>query len=256
MYEVATFIPIEKTIKKDVLDYLNENSMSLPDHPLIKDYFSLPEETDVNIESNFYVGSKTGSKPKRQTIKQNPPRFTVWKSQTEQLASPEEWPQKDHSFLDLLNKAKGTTLDKQRFSKELETLNLSKEDQIFATKLAEKESSFRPFVPNQLGYFGYYQFGKDALKDVGFTKEDLKNPINQHIALLRYKEKNVKPFKDYIGKIVNGIKLTENKIAAAAHLAGASGLKDWLNNTEITKFAKRGFTDANGTHITKYLKEF
>lgn len=64
------------------------------------------------------------------------------------------------------------------------------------------------------------------------------------------------PLNKYVGQVVHGITLTKNALRAAAHLAGASGVKDWINGTKNTDFAKRGFVDANGTHITKYLKEF
>lgn len=255
MDNVAIFEPIEKTIQNELIDYYSENGLELPNNSLILDYLNWKNPSKIESENTFYAG-KVGSKPRKTQPKQNLPKFSLSKAAKEIYSSTENWPQKDHTISDALTNSKDISLNKKRFSDEIKALSLPKEDEIYATKMAEKESSFRPFITNQLGYFGYYQFGKTAMKDVGFTKEDLKNPINQHIALLRYKEKNVKPFEDYVGKVVNGIKLTKNKIAAASHLAGARGLRDWLEGTKHSDFAKRGFIDANGTHITKYLKEF
>lgn len=115
---------------------------------------------------------------------------------------------------------------KQNFLKELEQLNLSNEDKQYLIKLAEKESSFRSDVKNPYGYYGYYQFGNSALKAVNRTKEDFKDPIEQHKSALKLADLHIIPFKEYIGKVVNGITLTKNALRAAAHLAGPSGLKD------------------------------
>lgn len=115
---------------------------------------------------------------------------------------------------------------KQNFLKELEQLNLSNEDKQFLIKLAEKESSFRPNIKNSLGYYGYYQFGNSALKTVNKSKEDFKDPITQHKSALKLADLHLIPFKNYIGKEINGITLTKNALRAAAHLAGPGGLKD------------------------------
>lgn len=255
MDNFVEFTPIEKNIKEDALNYYNENGIDLPDHPAIRDYFSLSQD-DKNIDMNFYAGKVSGKKSKlltKKPVKQNPPRFSAFPNKPSEES---QWPMKDSTVETILNKSKVNTKEKENFIKELAKLNLSDVDADYAVKLAEHESSFRPYVTNQLGYFGYYQFGDSAMKDVGFTKEDMKNPLNQHIAAIRYKNKNLEPFRDFIGKTVKGIKLTENNLAAAAHLAGRTGLRDWLNGTKNSSFSKRGFIDANGTHITKYLKEF
>lgn len=255
MNNFAEFTPIEKNIKQDALDYYNENGIELPDHPIIRDYFNLPDGK-TNIDMTFNVGASSGKKTKllnKKPVRQNFPRFAAFPNKPSEES---QWPRNDSTIETILNKSKVNSKDKEIFIKELEKLKLSDEDKDYAIKLAEHESSFRPNITNQLGYFGYYQFGDSAMKDVGFTKEDMKNPTNQHIAAIRYKNKNLQPFVDFIGKTVKGIKLTENNLAAAAHLAGVGGLRDWLKGTKNTSFSKRGFIDANGTHITKYLKEF
>ena len=126
--------------------------------------------------------------------------------------------------------------------------------------MSARESSNNPNAVNQFGYIGLYQFGPAALATVGYTKEDFKDVNNQHKAILKLASVNEDSLKNimsnYMGKTFKGIKITRNGIRAAAHLLGASTVKDWFNGTSNTKFAKRGFVDGNGTHITEYLKMF
>ena len=60
----------------------------------------------------------------------------------------------------------------------------------------------------------------------------------------------------YEGKIYKGVKITKNGVRAMAHLLGAGSVKDFFNNTQNTPFAKKGFVDGNGTHITEYARMF
>ena len=55
----------------------------------------------------------------------------------------------------------------------------------------------------------------------------------------------------FAGKRVNGIKITESGILAAAHLAGAGNVKKYLRS-----FGKFEFKDGFGTSINSYMKKF
>lgn len=60
-----------------------------------------------------------------------------------------------------------------------------------------------------------------------------------------------KDIKRTVGKTINGIKITESGILAAAHLSGAGNVKKYLrsNGTEC-------FSDAYGATIQSYLRKF
>jgi hypothetical protein len=155
----------------------------------------------------------------------------------------------------------GNTSQEREVIQSISNLGISSEDKTYLIRLAKKESNFRPNVTNQFGYFGLYQFGADALKDVGKTKEDLSSSLEtQHKAALELAKKNEKVLKDildnYEGKIYKGVKVTRNGVRAMAHLLGAGSVKDFFNGTQNTPFAKKGFVDGNGTHITEYAKMF
>ena len=137
----------------------------------------------------------------------------------------------------------------------------SKENKEYLIKLAKRESSYQPLVQNSGGYFGLYQFGNSALKDVGMSKDDLKKSLNnQHKAALALANQNEKILKDiiqkYNGKYKNGVKLTRNGILAMAHLLGAGSVQDYFNGTQNTSFSRNGFVDGNKTHILEYAKLF
>lgn len=145
-------------------------------------------------------------------------------------------------------------------TKEIRSMNIDDNDKNYLMRLAQKESAFRPFVTNQLGYYGLYQFGELAFKDVGFDKESFQDTLNQHAAALKLAQLNERRLKDIIenfeGKTVNGITVTKNGIRAAAHLLGAATVRDYFQGTRNTKLAQQGFKDANGTTIEKYLRDF
>ncbi len=60
-----------------------------------------------------------------------------------------------------------------------------------------------------------------------------------------------KLIKEYKGRIINGVEITESGIYAAAHLSGAGN---------VAKFLKSGGKynphDAYGTHLQNYMKNF
>lgn len=127
----------------------------------------------------------------------------------------------------------------------------------FKEAVAFKESRGKYHIVNSLGYLGKYQFGKTTLKhfNIHDTKEFLNNPELQEKAFIALCERNKwrleKEIERNVGKKINGIEITESGILAAAHLAGAGGVKKYLRSN-----GKNAFTDAFGTNIQYYLKKF
>ncbi len=60
-----------------------------------------------------------------------------------------------------------------------------------------------------------------------------------------------KDIKRSAGKTINGIKITESGILAAAHLSGAGNVKKFLRSNGSIRFS-----DAYGASIQSYLKKF
>ena len=130
------------------------------------------------------------------------------------------------------------------------------ETEMFLNAVGMRESSNRYDVVNGWGYMGKYQFGKRTLKNLGYDiskKEFLNSPHIQEMAMLDLLSHNKKILQSYInqysGVIVNGTKITESGILAAAHLAGPGNVK---------RYFKKGkqFKDGNGTKLTSYLTNF
>jgi hypothetical protein len=127
----------------------------------------------------------------------------------------------------------------------------------FKEAVAFKESQGKYSVVNTLGYLGKYQFGKNTLKRIGIYNTDafLKNPELQEKAFVAYCKVNKwilrKDIKLSVGKTINGIKITESGILAAAHLGGAGNVKKFLRSNGETIFE-----DAYGATISQYLKKF
>lgn len=104
---------------------------------------------------------------------------------------------------------------------------------------------------------GKYQFGRTTLQrfNIYNTQDFLKNPELQEKAFVALCKVNKyilrKDIKRSVGKTINGIKVTESGILAAAHLSGAGNVKKFLrsNGTEC-------FSDAYGATIQSYLKKF
>jgi hypothetical protein len=123
--------------------------------------------------------------------------------------------------------------------------------------IAFKESQGKYKKINSLGYMGKYQFGKETLKAIGIHDSSafLNSPRLQEKAFIALLAKNKFILQDiidkYDGTVVNGIKITESGILAAAHLGGAgSVIKFFRNNGE------NYYRDSYGTSIRSYLKAF
>ena len=127
----------------------------------------------------------------------------------------------------------------------------------FKEALAFKESQGKYRVVNSLGYLGKYQFGRTTLQrfKIYNTKEFLRNPELQEKAFVALCKVNKwilrKDIKRSVGKTINGIKITESGILAAAHLSGAGSVKKFLRSN-----GKQRFSDAYGSSIQSYLKKF
>lgn len=144
------------------------------------------------------------------------------------------------------------TNSKQRFE-----LYLGKTYVGFKEAVGWKESQGRYSVINEYGYMGKYQFGKATLKMIGiYNTQDFMNDTRlQELAFDAYTSRNKwilrKDIKRYVGKRIDGVKITESGILAAAHLAGAGNVKKYLRSGGAVEFH-----DAFGTSIRHYLKKF
>ena len=127
----------------------------------------------------------------------------------------------------------------------------------FKEALAFKESRGNYSVVNTYGYLGKYQFGKGTLKLIGITNSGqfLKSAELQEDAFVANTSRNKwilrRDIKNFVGKRVNGVMVTESGILAAAHLAGAGNVKKYLRSYGIDNFA-----DGYGTTVGYYMKRF
>lgn len=127
----------------------------------------------------------------------------------------------------------------------------------FKEALAFKESGGNYFSVNTLGYLGKYQFGKETLKMIGINNPGhfLKNPILQEKAFIANAARNKwilrRDIKNFVGRRINGILVTESGILAAAHLAGPGSVKEYLRSYGLDNFA-----DGYGTTVQYYMKRF
>jgi|TARA_R100000479_G_scaffold69849_1_gene33498 hypothetical protein len=147
------------------------------------------------------------------------------------------------------------------YTKPVPTLNyslfLGKSYVGFKEALGFKESRGDYTIINQFGYLGKYQFASATLRMIGIYNPDsfLNDSRLQEEAFTAYTARNKwilrRDIKRFKGKYVNGVKVTESGILAAAHLAGAGNVKKYLRSGGTI-----GFNDAFGTSISYYLKKF
>ena len=127
----------------------------------------------------------------------------------------------------------------------------------FKEALAFKESQGKYRAVNTLGYLGKYQFGKTTLErfKIYDTTSFLGNPELQEKAFIAYCKVNKwilrKDIRRSVGKIINGVKITESGILAAAHLSGAGNVKKYLRS-----HGQHNLSDAYGSSIALYMKKF
>ncbi|WP_194768539.1 peptidoglycan-binding protein LysM [Tamlana sp. I1] len=145
----------------------------------------------------------------------------------------------------------------QKHNEEVFTPYLGKSFVGFKEALAFKESRGNYSVVNSYGYMGKYQFGKNTLKLIGINDPAafLKSPRMQENAFVANTARNKwilrRDIKNYVGKRINGVLVTESGILAAAHLAGAGSVKKYLRSYGIDNFA-----DGYGTTVGYYMKRF
>ena len=127
----------------------------------------------------------------------------------------------------------------------------------FKEAVAHKESQGKYRKINSLGYMGKYQFGIETLKSIGIKDSIgfMNSPRLQEKAFVALLSKNKYELKDYInyydGKIVDGVKITESGILAAAHLGGSGSVKRFLNSN-----GEKKCKDDYGTSVKTYMKDF
>jgi hypothetical protein len=127
----------------------------------------------------------------------------------------------------------------------------------FKEAIAFKESQGEYRKINSLGYLGKYQFGTETLKTIGVHNcaTFLNNPELQEKAFIALLAKNKWELRDeiekYEGTVLNGIRVTESGILAAAHLGGVGSVKKYFKNN-----GKRYLRDAYGTSLRSYMKAF
>ncbi|WP_264522293.1 peptidoglycan-binding protein LysM [Flavobacterium sp. N1994] len=127
----------------------------------------------------------------------------------------------------------------------------------FKEAIAHKESQGKYGKINTLGYLGKYQFGMETLKSIGINDSVgfMNNPKLQEKAFVVLLSKNKYELQDYInyfeGKVIDGVKITESGILAAAHLGGSGSVKRFLNSN-----GEKKCKDDYGTSVRTYLKDF
>lgn len=127
----------------------------------------------------------------------------------------------------------------------------------FKEAIAFRESQGQFKLINSLGYMGKYQFGVSALRAIGINNSVnfLNNPKLQEEAFLVLLSKNKWELREeiqrYDGDVVNGIRITESGILAAAHLGGAGSVKKFFKSN-----GRRFIKDDFGTSLKSYMKKF
>lgn len=127
----------------------------------------------------------------------------------------------------------------------------------FKEALGFRESGGDYNSVNTFGYLGKYQFGKSTLKMIGINNPNkfLKDPALQEKAFIANAARNKwilrRDIKNFVGKRVNGVLVTESGILAAAHLAGPGSVKKYLRSYGLNNFA-----DGYGTTVQNYMKQF
>lgn len=220
------------------VEYYKSHPELAPNNPFFQKFF----DEFSNVDLNPMTVNHESTKKKREIFD---PKYI---QEIKKFKIPEKYPKP------ILKKNQNEIIS------EIYNLPIEDNKKTYLDTLAFRESSYRPHVENQFGYYGLYQIGDSVLRQFGYKKEDLKDTSKQHEVTLKLADFNEKILKNiinsYENEIIDGIKITKNGILAAAHLLGANSVKDYFNNTEKTSIAKRGFIDGNGVHISEYFKLF
>lgn len=127
----------------------------------------------------------------------------------------------------------------------------------FKEALAFKESRGNYFTINTYGYLGKYQFGEETLRLIGVHNVDLflSNPKIQEKAFVANAKRNKWILRNYIkqyeGRIISGVLVTESGMLAAAHLAGPGSVIKFLKTS-----GQRDVKDGYGSSLSSYMRMF
>lgn len=128
----------------------------------------------------------------------------------------------------------------------------------FKAAVGFKESRGHYTMVNKFGFLGKYQFNRSTLRLLGISDKQqfMKNPGLQEAAFYANTSRNKwilrREIKQYTGKTIDGVEITESGILAAAHLAGAGNVKSFLRSCGTAST----FTDAFDTGILHYMQAF
>jgi len=117
-------------------------------------------------------------------------------------------------------------------------------------------------------YVGKYQFGNIAFKDIKskirvndfhknkqiWTEEQQDKDIIKLLSNNKYylrKTNKFNGYQHYIGKIINGVKITESGVLASSHLVGNKNVRIFLKTD-----GKIDYADGNGTKCSDYMSHF
>lgn len=163
-------------------------------------------------------------------------------------------------------------VQKSKLMQELE--DLEQQNLKFITALGLRESNMNPRIINPIGAMGAWQFMPATLRDLGlghitpesFTTNPDIFPLNLQIAalerkfhndlsLLQYQwfraENSINYLDVYLGRTINGIRITLSGLLAACHIAGVGGVIKFLDSDGYNNPA-----DMFGTRLSDYLREF
>jgi len=146
----------------------------------------------------------------------------------------------------------------------LKHLEFQIEFERFLVDLGYCESRNNWKIYNKFGYIGEWQLGKLALQETGYSHITYKNfkkdpnifpKSEQKKAVTILISLNIKylgnAIDNYNGQTIKGVEITTSGLIAAAHLAGARGVKLFLaSDGRINR------KDANGTSVLTYLTVF
>jgi len=143
---------------------------------------------------------------------------------------------------------------KNEITDEISKMDVPDEDKEYLVKLAGRESNYNPTVKNKFGYYGLYQFGDSALKDIGETRQSFTDSATQNNGALKLAKLNESRLQnvmsEFVGKKFRGLNITRNGILAAAHLLGAGKVQKWFSEE---KPDAKDYHDGFGTKIEEYL---
>ena len=127
----------------------------------------------------------------------------------------------------------------------------------FKEAIGIRESQGQYHLVNSLGYMGKYQFGTSALRFFGIKNNTLflNSPELQEkafVALIKFNKFKLQDvIEEFRGQTIDGVRVTESGILAAANLGGAGSIRKYLESN-----GKKKCKDGYGTSIKSYLKQF